>query len=96
MCVPKQAGPHPIRAGAAPWEECEPNEYSEALSGSSGAERPWASRKVSRELDENLVPGDIRQTPQERHLAQVFSTLRMTAELFHILKRFAADTVSSI
>ena len=48
------------------------------------------------ELDENLVPEDIRQTLQERHLAQVFSTLRMTAELFRLLELFAAKDIPAL
>ena len=47
-------------------------------------------------LDENVVPEDIRQALQERHLAQVFSTLRMTAELFRILELFAAKDIPAL
>ena len=47
-------------------------------------------------LDENLVPEDIRQALQERHLAQVFSTLRMTAELFRLLELFAVKDIPAL
>ena len=43
-----------------------------------------------RGLDEDLVPAEIRQTLLEHHREQVFSTLRMTAELFRLLELFAA------
>lgn len=52
--------------------------------------------KALSELDENLVPADIRQTLLECHRAQVFSTLRMTAELFRLLNLFAANDISAI
>ena len=64
---------------------------AQSNTGSSGI-----SRSVSRELDENLVPADIRQTLLERHLAQVFSTLRMTAELFRLLELFAAKDIPAL
>ncbi len=48
------------------------------------------------ELDENLVPEDTRQALQERHLAQVFSTLRMTAELFRLMELFAAKDIPAL
>ena len=46
-----------------------------------------------RELDENLIPAEIRRRLLERHRAQVFSTLRMTAELFRLLELFAAKKI---
>ncbi|MGB8493861.1 MAG: nucleotidyltransferase family protein [Candidatus Acidiferrum sp.] len=49
-----------------------------------------------RELDENLVPAEIRRTLLERHRAQVFSTLRMTAELFRLLDLFAAKDIPAL
>jgi hypothetical protein len=52
--------------------------------------------KCLREIDENLVPADVRQTLLERHLAQVFFTLRMTAELFRLLKFFAAKDIPAL
>lgn len=48
------------------------------------------------ELDEGLVPEDTRQALQERHLAQVFSTLRMTAELFRLLELFAVKDIPAL
>ncbi len=52
--------------------------------------------KCLRELDENLVPEEIRKTLLERHRAQVFSTLRLTAELFCILQLFAAKDIPAL
>ena len=49
-----------------------------------------------RELNESLVPADIRQAVQKRHRAQVFSTLRMTAELFRLLELFAAKGIPAL
>jgi Uncharacterised nucleotidyltransferase len=45
---------------------------------------------------EELVPEEIRQTLLERHRAQVFSTLRMTAELFQLLNLFASKEVAAV
>jgi hypothetical protein len=47
-------------------------------------------------VDENLVPGDIRERLQERHFAQVICTLRMTAELFRLLELFAANDIPAL
>lgn len=52
--------------------------------------------KTLSEIDQDLVLTDIRQTLLERHRAQVFSTLRMTAELFRLLNLFAAKDISVI
>ena len=49
-----------------------------------------------RELDENLVPTEIRQMLLEHHREQVFSTLSMIAELFHLLKLFAAKDIPAL
>jgi Uncharacterised nucleotidyltransferase len=49
-----------------------------------------------RELDENLVPAEIKQALLERRRAQVFSTLRMTAELFRLLELFAAKDIPAL
>ena len=49
-----------------------------------------------RELDENLVPEEIRQMLLEHHREQVFSTLRMTAELFRLLELFAAKEIPAL
>ena len=48
------------------------------------------------EFDENLVPAEIRQTLLERQRAQVFSTLRMTAELFRLLELFSAKDIPAL
>ena len=52
--------------------------------------------KRLRDLDVDLVPGEIRKTLLERHRAQVFSTLRMTAELFRLLNIFAASDIPAL
>ena len=49
-----------------------------------------------RGLDENLVPVEIRQMLEEHHREQVFSTLRMTAELFRLLELFAAKNIAAL
>ena len=49
-----------------------------------------------RGLDEDLVPAEIRQTLLEHHREQVFSTLRMTAELFRLLELFAAKEIPTL
>jgi len=48
------------------------------------------------DLDVNLVPPEMRRTLLERHRAQVFATLRMTAELFRILELFAARDIPTL
>ena len=49
-----------------------------------------------RELDDSLVPAEIKRTLLERHRAQVFSTLQMTAELFRLLELFAAKDIPAL
>ena len=49
-----------------------------------------------RGLDKNLVPEEIRQILLEHHREQVFSTLRMTAELFRLLELFAANEIPTL
>ena len=49
-----------------------------------------------RGLDENLVPAEIRQMLLEHHREQVFSTLRMAAELVRLLQLFAAKGISAL
>ncbi|HXX56331.1 MAG TPA: nucleotidyltransferase family protein [Candidatus Nitrosotalea sp.] len=39
-------------------------------------------------LDEAVLPAEIRQAVVERHRTQLFSTLRIVAELFYLLKLF--------
>ena len=48
------------------------------------------------ELNENLVPAEIRRTLLERHRAQVFAALRMNAELFRLLELFAAKDIPAL
>jgi len=45
-------------------------------------------------VGENLVPPEMRLALVERHRGQVFSTLRLTAELFRVLELFAAKGIS--
>ena len=47
-------------------------------------------------IEESVVPAEIRQTVQERHRAQVFSTMRMTAELVRLLKLFGAKDIPTL
>ncbi len=49
-----------------------------------------------RELAEDLVPPEIRQTLADRQRAQIFSTLRLTAELFRILDRFTSQGIGAL
>ncbi len=49
-----------------------------------------------RELDDQLVPAEVRQALLEYHRAQVFSLLRMTAELFRLLQLFATKNVPAL
>jgi Uncharacterised nucleotidyltransferase len=50
----------------------------------------------SRELDEKVIPAEIKQTLLENHRTQVFSLLRMTAELFGLLELFATNNISAL
>ena len=47
-------------------------------------------------LENDRVPAEIRATLVERHRAQVFSTLQLTAELFHVLDLFAAKSIAAL
>ena len=49
-----------------------------------------------RELDPNFVPTDVKRMLLERHRAQVFSTLKLTAELFRLLRCFAAKDIPAL
>jgi Uncharacterised nucleotidyltransferase len=49
-----------------------------------------------RELDQNFVPADVKRMLLERHRAQVFSTLKITAELFRLLEYFAAKEIPAL
>src|SRR5882762_2229855 len=46
-----------------------------------------------RGLREDLLPPEIRQTLVDLERAQIFSTLRLTAELFRILDRFTSEGI---
>jgi Uncharacterised nucleotidyltransferase len=48
------------------------------------------------DLEESLVPPEIRQALIDRQRAQIFSTLRLTAELFRILERFTSEGIASL
>jgi len=47
-------------------------------------------------LENDLVPAETKATLVERHRAQVFSTLQLTAELFHVLDLFAAKSIAAL
>ncbi len=49
-----------------------------------------------RGLDEDLVPVEISQMLLEQHRDQIFSTLRMTAELFRLLEIFASKNIPAL
>jgi len=49
-----------------------------------------------RDLDENLVPPEIKQALADRRRAQIFLTMRLTAELFRILEIFTAEGISAL
>ena len=49
-----------------------------------------------RGLEEDLIPPEIRQALADRRRAQVFFTLRLTAELFRILDRFNSEGIGAL
>jgi hypothetical protein len=49
-----------------------------------------------RECGDDIVPAEIRQKLQERHRAQLFFTLSLSAELFRLLERFAAAGIETL
>lgn len=49
-----------------------------------------------RGIDGNIAPAEIRQVLLEHHREQIFSTLRMTAELFRLLDLFAASEIPTL
>src|SRR6266849_4391760 len=49
-----------------------------------------------REFAEDLVPPEIRQALADHQRAQIFSTLRLTAELFRILEDFASVGIGAL
>src|SRR5260221_622555 len=48
------------------------------------------------EVAESALPAEVKQALLERHRAQVFSTLKLTATLFHVLKLFAAKDIPGL
>jgi len=48
------------------------------------------------EVAESALPAELKQTLLERHRAQVFSTLKLTAALFHVLKILAAKDIPGL
>jgi len=49
-----------------------------------------------RDLEETLVPPEVRELLVERQRAQNFFTLRLTAELFRILELFTSDAIGAL
>jgi hypothetical protein len=62
-----------------------------ALAEDHGVMGPLAARL--RELDASLVPPETLQALLERQRAQIFFSLRMAAELFRLLDRFASEGI---
>ncbi len=65
-----------------------------ALAEDHGVTGPLAARL--RELDASLVPPETLQALLERRRAQIFFSLRMAAELFRILDRFASEGIGAL
>ena len=49
-----------------------------------------------RELDASFIPAETLQALRDRQRAQTFVSLRMTAELFHLLDRFASEAIGAL
>src|SRR5882762_1654364 len=49
-----------------------------------------------RGLEEDLIPPEIRQALVDRQRAQIFLTLRLTAELFRILDQFTSEGIGAL
>ncbi len=49
-----------------------------------------------RELDASFIPAETLQALRDRQRAQTFVSLRMTAELFHLLDRFASKAIGAL
>src|SRR5437016_7315052 len=49
-----------------------------------------------RGLGEDVIPPEIRQTLVDRQRAQIFFTLRLTAELFRLLDRFTLEGIGAL
>ncbi len=49
-----------------------------------------------RDLAEDVVPLEVRQSLADRQRAQIFFTLRLTAELFRILERFTSGGIGAL
>ena len=49
-----------------------------------------------RGLEEDLIPPEIRKALVDRQRAQIFLTLRLTAELFRILQQFTSEGIGAL
>src|SRR6266478_2181887 len=49
-----------------------------------------------RDLEEPLVPPEIRQSLADRQRVQIFFTLRLNAELFRVLNRFTSEGIGAL
>lgn len=49
-----------------------------------------------RHAHESLVPREIRQALVDRQRAQIFLTMRLTVELFHILESFTSEGIAAL
>jgi len=49
-----------------------------------------------RDLEKNLVPSEIRQSLVDRQRAQIFLSMRLTAELFRILDLFTTEGIDAL
>src|SRR5207302_7399348 len=49
-----------------------------------------------RGLEEGLIPPETRQALVDRQRAQIFLTLRLTAELFRILEQFTSEGIGAL
>ena len=49
-----------------------------------------------RDLEKNLVPPEIRQSLVDRQRAQIFLSMRLTAELFRILDLFTTEGIDAL
>jgi Uncharacterised nucleotidyltransferase len=50
----------------------------------------------TRDLPVDIVPRGIKQTLAERQRGQIFSSLKMTAELFRILEQFTSEGIGTV
>jgi hypothetical protein len=49
-----------------------------------------------RDIEDVLVPPEIRQALVDRQRAQIFFTLKLAAELFRVLERFASERIGAL